>query len=111
MKRFLPILLLAALMAPQVQAAETPSVLKGLTPMNSSDMSSRHGGTASEDVTMNNLANTNQENYGNSIGGDSYTGKIGNVNISGNSGVNTTIMNTGNQVNISQSNLVNVYLH
>jgi hypothetical protein len=108
MKHFLPIFLLAALMAPQAQADEGVSVLQGLKPMNSGDMNSLHGGTGGN--SMSNTIFVDQDNHGNSIGGDSYTGVITNIEVSGNSGVTTTIMNSGNQVNISQSNAINVHL-
>jgi hypothetical protein len=110
MKHFLPILLLAALMAPQAQADEGISVLQGLKPMNSGDMDNHHGGSGITSIMSNDI-DIDQNNHGNSIGGDSYTGGITNIEVSGNSGVTTTIMNSGNQVNISQSNAINVHLH
>lgn len=112
MKRFvLPFLLLAALMAPQAQADEGLSVLSGLKPMNSSDMSSHNGGSSNNFAWMSNESNINQTSDNNSMGDVGFTGSVANVNISGNAGVTTTILNTGNQVNIAQSNSLNVYLH
>jgi hypothetical protein len=112
MKRFiLPVLLLAALVAPHAQASEGISVLSGLKPMNSGDMSSHHGGSSSSFSWMSNESNINQTNGNNVMGDVGFTGGVANINISNNAGVTTTIMNTGNQVNIAQSNNLNVYLH
>jgi hypothetical protein len=111
MKLLLPILLLAALVAPQAQADEGISVLQDLKPMDSSDMSDRHGGASDKTfVWMNAESNTNQNNFGNTIGDVGSTGGVGNVTIGGSS-MSTAILNTGNQVNISSSNTLNVYLH
>jgi hypothetical protein len=48
---------------------------------------------------------------GNSIGNVGSTGNIWGSPLSGNSGLTTSIENSGNQVSISESTVVNVYLH
>jgi hypothetical protein len=48
---------------------------------------------------------------GNQIGGIGTTGTASGNGLTNNSGLTTLIANTGNQVVISQSTVVNVFLH
>jgi hypothetical protein len=71
-------------------------------PMDSAALAAASGGSeASVDSTVSQ----------NAIGNVGYTGGIANVSASGNSGLTTLIENTGNQVSIATSTVVNVNFH
>ncbi len=55
-------------------------------------------------------ATNDQTITGNSIGGDVNSGLISSLSIANNSGIITTMMNTGSQVNMSNATVVNVYM-
>lgn len=86
------------------------NVLNDLQPLDSGALQTYAGG--SKNVFKNtSIANATSISSGNSIHGDiGYTGGVSGNDLTGNSGLTTVIANTGNQVSISQSTIVNVFL-
>jgi hypothetical protein len=83
------------------------SVVAGMK-MLSEDQMKQTGGQ--EPVSINLLSNQSSVS-GNQIGNVGATGVISASSLANNSGLTTLIANSGNQVVISQSTIVNVYLH
>ena len=89
-------------------AAESGDSLNDLTPLAHDTLSSYAGGSGISNASLSTITSTVTDN---SIGNVGYTGDISNNVSSGNSGLTTQIFNSGNQVSISQSTIVNVFLH
>ena len=98
--------------------AEPPSKstpIAGLQPLSKGDLGQMAGGA--ETLSLDNLnlvtnqATNNSTVTGNTIGNIGGTGTISSTSMSQTSGFTTLIANSGNQVSITQSTIVNVYLH
>ena len=68
------------------------------------------GGSAVGTSNLLGEATTDQTLSDNFIGGAVTAGLISNLSIADNSGIITTMMNTGSQVNMSNATVVNVYM-
>ena len=106
-------LLLAGFVAcDSAQANDHEIGLAGVPALNAGELQALKGG---EEPVALNLASSSATNTstvsGNSIGNIGGTGGISSSALSGNSGLTTLIANSGNQVTISQSTIVNVFLH
>ena len=97
------------------QAAEPPSTsspVAGLKPLSKSDLGQMAGGAEPMDLNLiSNQATNNSTVAKNTIGNIAGTGVISGSSMSQTSGFTTLIANSGNQVSISQSTIVNVFLH
>jgi hypothetical protein len=89
-------------------AASSTSVLNGATPLDQGALNSYAGGSGLVNISS---ATVNSTISNNSIGNVGFTGEISDNVMSNNSGLSSMISNTGNQVSISQSTIVNVFLH
>ena len=120
MKRFYPAIVVVALAilgaplpafsaAVEFQDNATQDVLKDMQPLDSGALQANTGGTSVFSNTS--IASANSVSSNNQIHGDiGYTGSVSSTNLTSTNGVTTVIANTGNQVSISQSTIVNVFL-
>jgi hypothetical protein len=102
---FVSFLILAMLLvagAPRPSFAEEANGAAALAPMNGDALAAASGGSEAA-ITSNVVGNT--------MGNSGNTGSISNINVTGNSGLTTLIENSGNQVSISTSTVVNVTFH
>ncbi|HUY68259.1 MAG TPA: hypothetical protein VMV79_03045 [Alphaproteobacteria bacterium] len=111
--KFLPVAVLAlslsAFGTAHAKTATGTDPLSGLTPLSSGTLQDYAGGWSV--LNNNSSASVAQNITGNSIGNVGFTGGVFGNSVSGNSGLTTLIANSGNQVSIAQSTVVNVFLH
>ncbi|HEX3755365.1 MAG TPA: hypothetical protein VHV26_09845 [Rhizomicrobium sp.] len=89
-------------------SSRAEEALAGLTPLSETEMMQATGGEEPFSIS---LASNQASVSGNQIGGIGTTGTASGNGLTNNSGLTTLIANTGNQVVISQSTVVNVFLH
>lgn len=93
-------------------AAKVKTEAAGLTAMQTMTDGEMRDATGGQEEPINiALASSQSSVTGNQIGNIGSTGAAGANTVSNNSGLTTLIANTGNQVVISQSTIVNVFLH
>jgi hypothetical protein len=84
------------------------SAMTDLKSLSEDEMKQQTGGA--EPLSMN-LASNQSTVTGNQLGNVGATGVVSANSLANNSGLTTLIANSGNQVVISQSTVVNVFLH
>lgn len=104
--------LLASAHPSRGETTPASSPISGLTALSKGDLGQLAGGAEPMDLALvTNQATNNSTVTGNTIGNIAGTGTISNNSMSATSGFTTLIANSGNQVSITQSTIVNVYLH
>jgi ABC-type nitrate/sulfonate/bicarbonate transport system substrate-binding protein len=82
----------------------------GLEAASEEDLTSARGGLAMDDVQINQATN-NASSSNNTVSGDVDTGAINATNVNNVSGVNTIMLNTGNNVTMQSITEVNIILN
>ncbi|MER2519375.1 MAG: hypothetical protein ABTQ34_01660 [Bdellovibrionales bacterium] len=112
---FSAVLVLSLVGAPQLASAEDAAspqdefALSHLSGVSAETLNNISGGHTI--VTNESSANVKSEVSQNSIGSIGSTGEVFGNSLSNNSGFTTLIANSGNQVSISQSTSILVYMH